>query len=70
VWAEYGTHISAEYRERLAVISAQTVTRRHVADEGQERWPLAISSFVQLRDIVEGAGVRRRRGPAPRRRRS
>jgi FMN phosphatase YigB (HAD superfamily) len=66
VWAEYGTYISAEYRERLAVISAQTVTRRHVADEGQERWPLSISSFVQLRDLVEGAGPRRRR-VAPRR---
>jgi phosphoglycolate phosphatase len=70
VWAEYGTYISAEYRERLAVISAQTVTRRHVADEGQERWPLAISSFVQLRDIVEEAGGRRGRRVAPRRRRS
>jgi phosphoglycolate phosphatase len=64
VWAEYGTYISAEYRERLAVISAQAVTRRHVADEGHERWPLSISSFVQMRDVVEGARWQR---PAPRR---
>ena len=55
VWAEYGTYISAEYRERLAVISAQAVTRRHVADEGSERWPLSISSFTQVRDVLEGA---------------
>jgi len=55
VWAEYGTYISAEYRERLAVISAQTVTRRHVAEEGHDRWPLSVSSFVQVKDILEGA---------------
>jgi len=55
VWAEYGTYISAEYRERLAVISAQAVTRRHVADEGRERWPLSVSSFTQVREVVEGA---------------
>ena len=55
VWAEYGTYISAEYRERLAVISAQAVTRRHVADEGSDRWPLSISSFTQVRDVLGGA---------------
>ncbi len=55
VWAEYGTYVSAEYRERLAVISAASVTRRHVADPTAERWPLAISSFSQVRDVVLGA---------------
>jgi FMN phosphatase YigB (HAD superfamily) len=55
VWAEYGTYISAEYRERLAVISARSVTARHVSDEGHERWPLAISSFAQVRDVVQGS---------------
>ncbi len=55
VWAEYGTYVSAEYRERLAVISARSVTRRHVADQTRERWPLAISSFTQVRDVAEGA---------------
>jgi phosphoglycolate phosphatase len=55
VWAEYGTYISAEYRERLAVISAKAVTERHVAEEAQERWPLAISSFSQVRDVVLGS---------------
>jgi phosphoglycolate phosphatase len=61
VWAEYGTYVSNEYRERLQVISAQSVTRRHVSDDVAEgrpqvaRWPLAISSFSQVLDIVDGA---------------
>ena len=55
VWAEYGTYISAEYRERLAIISARAVTARHVSEEGHERWPLAISSFAQVKDVVQGA---------------
>jgi FMN phosphatase YigB (HAD superfamily) len=55
VWAEYGTYVSAEYRERLAVISAKSVTRRHVADETPQRWPLSISSFTQVLEVVEGA---------------
>ena len=67
VWAEYGTYISAEYRERLAIISAQAVTRRHVAEEGRERWPLAISSFTQVREVVEGARWVGSRRPARRR---
>lgn len=54
-WAEYGTYVSAEYRERLAVISAKSVTRRHVAEEVPLRWPLALSSFAQVREVVEGA---------------
>lgn len=63
VWAEYGTYVSAEYRERLAVISAKAVTRRHVSDDpagaakraSQERWPLAISSFSQVIEVLDGA---------------
>ncbi len=62
VWAEYGTYVSSEYRERLAVISAKSVTRRHVSEEVADpgsrapspRWPLAISSFVQVLDIIDG----------------
>jgi FMN phosphatase YigB (HAD superfamily) len=57
VWAEYGTYVSAEYRERLAIISATSVTRRHVADETAVRWPLAISSFTQVAGLA-GAGAR------------
>jgi phosphoglycolate phosphatase len=67
VWAEYGTYVSGEYRERLAVISAASVTRRHVADETAARWPLAISSFVQVLDLAAPAGPRRRARRATRR---
>jgi len=59
-WAEYGTYVSTEYRERLAVLSARSVTRRHVADEAQGRWPLALSSFAQVVELVDG-----RAGGAP-----
>jgi phosphoglycolate phosphatase len=66
VWAEYGTYVSLEYRDRLAVISAKSVTRRHVSEETGARWPLAISSFVQVLEIA-GAQARvpraRRRKP-------
>lgn len=69
VWAEYGTYVSGEYRERLAVISAQAVTRRHVAEESPARWPLAISSFTQVLEILDGARwARPEKVPAPRRR--
>ncbi|HET9554235.1 MAG TPA: HAD family hydrolase [Anaeromyxobacteraceae bacterium] len=56
VWAEYGTYVSTEYRDRLRVISAPSVTKRHVADETPARWPLAISSFTQVLEILDGAG--------------
>ncbi len=65
VWAEYGTYVSGEYRERLSVISAKSVTRRHVAEETAARWPLAISSFTQVLEILDGARwVRTRAGGA------
>jgi phosphoglycolate phosphatase len=68
VWAEYGTYVSGEYRERLAIISAKSVTRRHVADETAVRWPLTVSSFHQVLEVVDGTGPRRRPArPAPRR---
>ena len=30
-WAEYGTYVSVEYRERLDIISAASITKRHAA---------------------------------------
>ena len=58
VWAEYGTYVSVEYRERLAVISAASATRRHLqhSSKGQSRAPTArISAFDQvLKLAVEG----------------
>ncbi len=71
VWAEYGTYVSKEYRDRLAVISARKITARHVADEAQGRWPLAISSFTQILEILDGVrwtAGRRATSGAPRRR--
>jgi phosphoglycolate phosphatase len=61
VWAEYGTYVAPEYWERLAVISARVVTRRHVSEEvtrgarPPSRWPLAISSFAQVLEVLDGA---------------
>jgi len=53
-WAEYGTYLSLEYRERLDIISPRSVTRRHFADPGDPAldpdW--AISSFLQVSRIV------------------
>jgi phosphoglycolate phosphatase len=66
VWAEYGTYVSAEYRERLAVISAKTVTRRHVAEETPARWPLAISSFTQVLELLDGVRWSRAAGASAR----
>jgi len=75
VWAEYGTYVSAEYRERLAVISAQAVTRRHVGDALEEkpqsprsRWPLSVSSFAQVLEVLDGARWVRPARPLPLRR--
>ncbi len=67
VWAEYGTYVSSEYRARLSVISAKAVTRRHVAEETPARWPLSISSFTQVLDVLDG--TRWVKPPAPERRR-
>jgi FMN phosphatase YigB (HAD superfamily) len=64
-WAEYGTYVSKEYRDRLAVISARQVTQRHVADEGQARWPDALSSFTQVLELLDGERALRA-PPAPR----
>ena len=65
VWAEYGTYVSGEYRERLAIISAKSVTRRHVADETAVRWPVAISSFTQVLGLVEVGAPARAARPRP-----
>ncbi len=59
-WAEYGTYVSLEYRERLDIISAASVTRRHAAsvyETGQR--PLkathVLSNFAQVLDVIDGA---------------
>ena len=54
-WAEYGTYLSLEYRERLDTLSARSVTRRHLAapDTGK---PLPDSDFV-LSNFLQVAGI-------------
>lgn len=62
-WAEYGTYISQEYRERLEIISAPAITRRHAASvydaatrthapETSHR----LSNFNQLLDVLKVYG--------------
>jgi phosphoglycolate phosphatase len=61
-WAEYGTYISQEYRERLSVISAPSATRRHLqqqaAAQGRRPPSVRLSSFEQVVDIVEASRSR------------
>lgn len=63
-WAEYGTYVSAEYRERLDIISAPSVTRRHAAGvleggEARREEPAthALSNFAQLLRIIDGRAL-------------
>lgn len=61
-WAEYGTYYSREYRERLDIVSAEAITRRHAASilEGgashsQSTATHHLSNFRQVLKIVEQA---------------
>jgi phosphoglycolate phosphatase len=56
-WAEYGTYVSTEYRERLDIVSANAITRRHAASlfegEGKNLEPThSLSNFGQLLKLV------------------
>lgn len=59
-WAEYGTYVSLEYRERLDIISAPAITRRHAASvfeagQKQQLEPThALSNFSQVLDVIDG----------------
>lgn len=59
-WAEYGTWISAEYRERLSVISAPSATRRHLQQQPGDgcKPTVRLSNFEQILDLVQGASSR------------
>ncbi|MHB1844662.1 MAG: HAD family hydrolase [Deltaproteobacteria bacterium] len=56
-WAEYGTYLSLEYRERLDTISARSATRRHLAGpETGVALPepdFALSNFSQVVGVVQ-----------------
>ena len=56
-WAEYGTYVSHEYRERLDTISANAITRRHAAgvmegDAAAAEPTHALSNFAQLLKLL------------------
>jgi len=58
-WAEYGTYVSLEYRERLDILSAASVTRRHAAsvyESGQvpAKATHVMSSFSQVLEVIDG----------------
>lgn len=58
-WAEYGTYVSLEYRERLDIISAPAITRRHASSvfEGKDRPAKAthaLSCFAQVLEVIDG----------------
>ncbi|CAM4527684.1 HAD family hydrolase [Corallococcus exiguus] len=59
-WAEYGTYISQEYRERLEIVSAPAITQRHAASvhdaAARAHAPETthrLSNFNQLLEILE-----------------
>lgn len=55
-WAEYGTYVSHEYRERLDIISATAITRRHAASVMEGSMPHEathrLSNFEQILSII------------------
>jgi phosphoglycolate phosphatase len=60
-WAEYGTYVSLEYRERLDIISSNAITRRHAASVfeggGQAIKPThTLSNYAQLLGVVDALG--------------
>ena len=60
-WAEYGTYISAEYRERLNIISADSATRRHLqhnAAKDAQPPTVRLSGFDQVLKLVQESRAR------------
>ncbi len=58
-WAEYGTYISVEYKERLSVISAPSATRRHLLQQsdGVALPAVRLSNFDQILSLIDQAAV-------------
>jgi phosphoglycolate phosphatase len=57
-WAEYGTYVPHEYRERLNTISADAITRRHAAgslegDATAAKPSHALSNYGQLLSLLD-----------------
>jgi FMN phosphatase YigB (HAD superfamily) len=57
-WAEYGTYVPVEYRERLDIISSAVITRRHAAsvfESGVQavKPSHTLSNYGQLLDVID-----------------
>lgn len=57
-WAEYGTYVSGEYRERLDIVSSNAITRRHAAsvfESGAQsvKPTRTLSNYGQVLDVVD-----------------
>ncbi len=58
-WAEYGTYVPHEYRERLDIISSTAITRRHasgVLEAGHQQALVpthTFSNFAQVLSVIE-----------------
>ena len=58
-WAEYGTYYSREYRERLDIVSADAITRRHAAsilEGGAHEAPAATHQLSNFRQVLKLVG--------------
>jgi FMN phosphatase YigB (HAD superfamily) len=61
-WAEYGTYVSLEYRERLDIISSSAITRRHASSvyesaSGAQVTPShVLSNYAQLLGLIDRLG--------------
>ncbi len=65
-WAEYGTYVSAEYQERLEILSAPAATRRHLrqAPDPEAMPRVRLSCFDQLLGAIEAENRGASRGAA------
>jgi phosphoglycolate phosphatase len=56
-WAEYGTYISLEYRERLDIISSNAITKRHASSVFEANLSVqptrSLSNYAQILDVID-----------------
>ncbi len=62
-WAEYGTYVPGEYRERLDIVSSNAITRRHAAsvfESGTQavKPSRSLSNYAQLLDLIDTVNAR------------
>lgn len=62
-WAEYGTYVPGEYRERLDIVSSNAITRRHAAsvfESGSQavKPTRSLSSYAQVLELIDAVNAR------------